>query len=97
MSGKGVSLLIYPVVSTDNSVLIAVPLLCIRNLLFPNAGLTEHKHLAVVGIPVVEITHYADHSCIRSPNAEYEALPVLILIRMSAEELIAHIVLAIVK
>ena len=97
MSCEGVPLLIYPVVSTDYSVLIAVPLLCIRNLLFPNAGLSKHKHLAVVGIPVVEITHNADHTCIRSPNAEYEALPVLILIWMSAEELIAHIVLALVK
>ena len=42
MSCEGVTLLVYPVISTDYSVLIAVPLLCIRNLLFPNAGLSSN-------------------------------------------------------
>ena len=97
MSCERIALLINPVISADNSVLIAVPLSCFGHLLLPNTGLAEHKHLAAVGIPVVEVAHNADHSCIRSPHAEYKALPVLVLIRMSTEELVAHIILAFVE
>ena len=97
MPCKRIALLVDPVVGTNYSVLISVPLLCIRNLLFPDTSLSKHEHLAVVGIPVIEIAHDADHSCIRSPYAENKALAVLILVRMAAEELIAHIVLALVE
>ena len=97
MSCERIALLIYTVIRADNPVFITVPLLCIRNLLLPDAGLSQHKHPAVIGIPVIEITHDADHSCIRSPDAEDKSLAVLILIRVSAEELITHIVLAFVE
>ena len=97
MSGKRITLLLNAVILAYDSVFIAVPLLCARNLLFPYSCLAEHEHLAIIGIPVVEIAHDSDHSRVGCPDSENESLPVLILVRVSPEELVAHVVLALVE
>ena len=97
MPCKRIALLVDAVIGTYDPVFITVPLLCTGNFLLPDAGLSEHEHLAFIRIPVIEIAHYADHSCVRGPNSEYKSLAVLILVRMGTEEFIAHVVLTLVE
>ena len=93
----GITLLIYAVVRTNNAVLITVPLLCTLYLLFPDTRIAKLEHLAGIPIPVIEVAHNADRARIRSPYAEYKALPVLIFVRMRAQESVAHVILAFVE